>query len=580
MPIKLVTLPAKINSEMIHSKARVFLSVMLFFLIQVIVLQAQIKVAPDRYRIEFTDKKHNAFTIDRPGDFLSERALQRRTKQKIGITQVDLPVSSYYVDSLTKMGFEVVNTSRWFNSAIVRCADADIEKLRKVDFIKETVSLPKKEDKAKNDTVVQDLETLFSYFFQKDVTNESLYGAPYEYYGQAANQIGMMNGHILHDNGFRGKGMLIAVIDGGFFKINELSGFDSMRNNGRLLPVKNFTVEKDDLYGSNNHGANVLSIIACNLPGRMVGSAPDADYLVLRSEETGGEYLVEEDNWIAAVEYADSIGVDLITTSLGYSTFNDTLQNHTYYDLDGNTIRASRAATMASARGMVVCVSAGNDGDMPWKYVSIPADADSIVTIGAVDVKRQCASFSSVGPTADRRIKPDLTAMGKGTAYQGSSGRINTGNGTSYSTPLLAGLIACAWQAHPDKKNMEIIEMVRLSADRCHQPDSLYGYGIPDFSKLVVSDRVVRQAESYAMTVFPNPFTGKFTLRLSPAQHGRVHIKIFNVSGRQIYAGTDYLAGYNAYEYTVEESAGFMSGMYIVETHTEAGRVTTKVMKQ
>ena len=450
-------------------------------------LHAQIQVAPDRYRIDFTDKNHNSYSVDRPQDFLSERALQRRIRQGIPITSADLPVSDCYLDSLKNTGFEVLNTSRWFNSATVRCLPEDIVKLRNLDFITHTLT---HQPETTKDSIIEkdnDLKTLFSFLLRQKDEGESKpqYAAPAAYYGQAADQVGMMNGQALHDRGFRGKGMLIAVIDGGFHKVDELSGFDSLRNSGRLHEFKNFTPDSENPYGDNNHGTNVLSIIASNLPGQMMGSAPDAGYVLLRSEEIAHEYLVEEDNWIAAVEYADSIGVDVITSSLGYSTFDDRSQNHRQDDLDGRTVRASRAATIASARGMIVCVSAGNDGDTNWKYISVPADADSIVTVGAVDRRGQYVSFSSVGNTADNRIKPDLVAMGEGTAYQHSMGYINTGNGTSYSTPLLAGFIACVWQAYPDKGNMEIIEMVKRSASHFHEPDSQYGYGIPDFAKII-----------------------------------------------------------------------------------------------
>jgi len=397
-----------------------------------------------------------------------------------------LPVSACYIDSLKQMGFEVLNTSRWFNSATVRCLPEEAEKLREVDFIRHTSF---QQTETPKDTVIEkddDLKTLISLLFQQkdEEENNPQYAAPEAYYGQAAEQVGMVNGQALHDRGFRGKGMLIAVIDGGFYKVDELSGFESLRSSGRLREVKNFTPDHH-LYGDNNHGSNVLSIIASYLPGQMIGSAPDADYVLLRSEEIVHEYLVEEDNWIVAVEYADSIGVDVITSSLGYSTFDDKSQNHRLDELDGRTVRASRAATMAAARGMIVCASAGNDGDTNWKTVSVPADADSIVTVGAVDRWGQYVSFSSTGNTADNRIKPDLVAMGKSTAYQHSMGYINTGNGTSYSTPLLAGFIACLWQAYPEKGNMEIIEMVKRSASHFHEPNSEYGYGIPDFLKLM-----------------------------------------------------------------------------------------------
>ncbi len=547
-------------------------------------LPAQVRVSPDRYRIEFTDKEHNQYTTDLPHYFLSERSLQRRIKQGISLVQADLPVSAYYTDSLERMNIKVLNTSRWFNSATVLCTEDDIERLKGVDFIKQTATI--RSESVKDTTVDKeyDLGTLFSFLFpKKEQTSKALYAAPAEYYGKAADQIGMMNGQVLHNRGFRGKGMLIAIIDGGFYRVNELSGFDSLRQDGRLLGVKNFTTDNDGLWGENNHGTNVFSIIASNLPGRMIGSAPDATYVLLRSEETSGEYLVEEDNWITAVEYADSIGADLITSSLGYSVFDDASQNHSYRDLDGRTVRASYAATMAATRGMIVCVSAGNDGDTHWKYISVPADADSVVTVGAVDRNGKYAPFSSVGYTADRRIKPDLTAMGKETAYQSSSGNINTGNGTSYSTPLLAGLIACLWQAYPDKGNMEIIDMVKRSADRYHKPDSLHGAGIPDFSKLMestTSSPEIKVEPPYEISVFPNPFTGTFTLYLSPTRHGRVDIRIYTISGQQIFSHTGYTSEYDAYELLVGESSGFAAGIYIIEARTQAGRVTVKAVKQ
>ena len=457
-------------------------------------VHAQIQIAPDRYRVEFTDKNHNSFSIDNPTMFLSERALQRRANHGIEVTQVDLPVSFLYIDSLKRMGFEVLNTSRWFNSATIRCLPEEIEKLNKIDFVKQTFT-PKKEvieieieDEEDNDEI--DLETLLRLLFQDDYDDngddfEYQYVEAPLYYGGAAAQIGMLNGQALHERGFRGQGMFIAVIDGGFFRANELSGFDSLRTAGRFHGLVNFTPDSENPFGRNSHGTNVLSILATCLPGKMIGSAPEADYILLRSEEIEHEYRVEEDNWIAAVEYADSIGVDLISCSLGYTTFDDFSQNHNKDDLDGRTVRTSRAATMAAARGMIVCISAGNSGNDDWGIISVPADADSIVAVGAVYLNGRRAEFSSVGPAADNRIKPDLMAIGARTAYQNSMGSIVTGSGTSYSTPVIAGLIACLWQANKDKTNMEIIEMVKRTASHFDNPDTLYGYGIPDFSKLI-----------------------------------------------------------------------------------------------
>jgi len=218
---------------------------------------------------------------------------------------------------------------------------------------------------------------------------------------------------------------------------------------------------------------------------------------------------------------------------------------------------------------MIVCVSAGNDGDSNWKRISIPADADSIITVGAVDRNGKYVSFSSVGPTADKRVKPDLTAMGESTAYQNSTGIINTGNGTSYSTPLLAGFIACLWQAFPEKGNMEIMDMVKASSHNFQKPDSLYGYGIPDFSKLMKPVSL-----PYSVSVFTGNDSDSFTLFLSPAKHGHVRIRIKNPAGKRIFSHSERVSGYNIYELNINKS---ISVGFTVELRTEAGRVSLKM---
>ena len=469
-------------------------------------LYAQIQVAPDRFRIEFTDKNHNSYSISQPELFLSQRALQRRARQGIEVDYNDLPVSYFYIDSLKRMGFEVLNTSRWFNSATLRTTAQEIEKLQNVDFIKYT-GLVEIEQIENEETEELDFASFLRFLIENDLLNlddlfetdedeedvdeddNEYFELHYEdapaHYGKAAAQIGMLNGQNLHERGFRGNGMFIGVIDGGFFNVNELSGFENMRASGRLRGIVNFTPDVENPLGNNNHGTNVLSILAADLPDQLIGSAPDAEYILLRSEEVEHEYLVEEDNWIVAIEYADSIGVDVINCSLGYTTFDDSSQNHCKTSIDGRSVRTSRAATMAAARGMILCISAGNDGDSNWGIISVPADADSIVAVGAVNPKGRRASFSSTGPTADNRIKPDLMAVGARTAYQNSRGSVVSGNGTSYSAPLIAGLIACLWQVYPNLTNIEIIKMVKRSSTHYNMPNIQYGYGIPDFLKLL-----------------------------------------------------------------------------------------------
>ncbi len=532
-------------------------------------LSAQTKVAPNRYRVDFTDKEHNIFSIDRPDEFLSARALQRRAKQNIAVTQADLPVSLYYLDEIKSLGIPVLNTSRWFNSAVVRCTSEQAAEIEALAFTKRITRI------FQPDSIITHSREINDTSWKNSEKSESSYDASPAYYGNAATQIGMLNGEMLHQNGFRGKGIWIAVIDVGFPKVNELSGFDSVRNDGRLLLLKNFTAEANG-YGTNPHGANVFSIIASNMPGQMVGSAPDATYLLIRSEETNSEYIVEEENWIAAAEFADSIGVDLITSSLGYYKFDDPSQNYTWSDLNGKS-RASYAATMAAARGILVCISAGNEGGNSWGRITVPADADSVVTIGAVDKNRKYASFSSYGPTADGRIKPDLVAMGQGTSFQTQTGSIGSGSGTSYSTPLLAGFLACLWQAYPEKGNMEIIEMAKRTADRYTSPDEFYGYGIPDFSMLISS--LPNETSADVLTIFPNPYTGTFTLRLAPGTYGNIKVRIFSTNGKLLFNQTYNTTGHNGYEIEIMESAKFPPNTYIVEVQTKTGRFVTKAVK-
>ncbi|MDR1673110.1 MAG: S8 family serine peptidase [Bacteroidales bacterium] len=530
-------------------------------------LAGQIRIAHDRYRIEFTDKAHSTYSIDHPEDFLSPRSLQRRAKQGIPVTPADLPVSRFYVDSLKRTGIEVLHVSRWFNSAVVRAGETDMERLKNMDFIGKSIFIPSETPKHEEDSVQMLLDLLNFLLKQKDTAGLS-YGAPSEYYGKSAQQTGMLNGHILHQYGYSGHDMLIAVIDAGFYGADSLSGFAHLHGKG--LPVRNFTDHKG-IYGTDNHGANVLSIIAAKLPGQMIGSAPDADYVLLRSEETGSETMAEEDNWIAAIEYADSIGADLVSSSLGYSEFDTPEHNHVWADLNGRTARASRAAAMAAARGMIVCISAGNAGNKSWKYIAVPADADSILTVGAVDDRKNIAMFSSTGPTADGRIKPDVMAMGEKAAYQNSLGHIATGDGTSYSTPLLAGFVACLWQAFPEKTNMEIIGIVRQSSDRHSSPDSLYGYGIPDFAKALSVKYPLNGFVPYRISSIAD--ASGVTVRLSPAKHGRTDIRIRTLSGHTVYHRTEYVHRHNAYEMSLSsKEVAFLPGTYLIEVRTDAGK--------
>ncbi|MGP8217775.1 MAG: S8 family serine peptidase [Bacteroidia bacterium] len=305
-------------------------------------------------------------------------------------------------------------------------------------------------------------------------------------YGLAFSQIDMIKADCLNKKGFRGKGKQIAVIDTRFGMVDKLPAFDSLMKHKQILGTWDFVKEIPNVYNDSNndtHGQLVLSCMASNLPGQLVGDAVDADYYLLRTEDIYSEYMIEDDNWASAAEYADSAGADIITTSLGYSVMQDQNNSYIYADMNGKTAVASIAATIAAEKGIVVCAAAGNDGSNHWHYICTPGDADSILTIGAVTATGDYANFSSKGPTYDGRIKPDVVARGSQVAVAGPYGGIISDEGTSFSAPTIAGAVAALWQADSTATNMQIINAIKQSASQYTHPDSLIGFGIPDFCK-------------------------------------------------------------------------------------------------
>jgi len=400
-------------------------------------------------------------------------------------------------------------------------------------------------------------------------------GSSYELeYGSSWWQTGMHNGHILHSKGFRGKGITIAVIDAGFYNADVISVFDRLRENGQILGTRDFVTPGADVYRGQSHGMAVLSIIGGYKTGELIGTAPDADFWLLRSEDGGSEYVIEEDNWIAAAEFADSVGTDIINSSLGYSDFDDPVQNHTYADMDGNTTRVSRAADLAVSKGMLVVVSAGNEGGQLWKFITAPADADSALTVGAVDQTRYVAVFSSRGPSADGQVKPDVMALGKGTYISNPDGSIRQGNGTSFSAPVIAGLSACLWQSDRDASVMELHAAICESADRFTQPDGDYGNGIPDFNLADILLKADADGEPFAeqVTVFPNPFNNQLYLVFRSPVDVPVDITLYDLAGKELFRRTfPGIMGRN-YVKIEGEFGSLPKGAYFIKV--EAGAVT------
>ena len=453
------------------------------------------ETAPQRYRIEFTNKSNNSYSLDAPEIFLSGEALSRRQKQGISLSDNDLPVTPAYIDSVRATGATILTVSKWFNAVTIKATDDSVlRKIGKLTFIKKKPAL----------------RILSTANHKTGVTGgiQEMTADPEYDYGVSGWQTIIHNGQLLHNQGYTGHGMTIAVIDAGFYHVDQLEAFSALWENGQILGTHDFVIAGSNVFNGHSHGMVVLSIIGGNLPGELIGTAPDADFWLLRSEDTGSEFLIEEDNWTAAAEFADSAGADIINSSLGYSEFDDPAMNHTYGDMDGNTSRISRAADIAASKGILVVVSAGNQGAKNWHYISAPADADSVLAIGAVDANGTIADFSSRGPSSDLRIKPDAVAIGKGTWMADFVSGIRQGNGTSLSAPVITGLSACLWQSVPGASAMEVLAAIKESSDRFTQPDDDYGYGIPDFSlaHVLLKKQVSGSPAGLNIIAFPNPF--------------------------------------------------------------------------
>ncbi len=449
----------KIPCETLHNQNCTTMksSIQLYSLSFFIFLDSIAQVAPEKYWVKFLPSQNNSpySSIQNPEEFLTQKAIERRINQGISIVENDLPVNPSYIQAVANTGATLLNVSKWFNSVTVFTEDpAVIVAINALTFVSSV-------DNIINSTIEQEQNFIKSFFKNETVTELPVEntlkgissGKSYSY-GSAFNQIEMLNGIALHELGFDGAGMTIAVLDAGFTNVDILAAFDSLWINNQILGYKDFADPLNpDIFGSHSHGTNVLSTMGANLPGEMVGTAPKANFWLLRSEYAPTEFIIEELNWASAAEFADSVGVDIINSSLGYNTFNEPTYNHTYQDLDGNTAPATMAADLAASKGILVVNSAGNEGNNSWMYVNAPADGDSVFSIGAVDASGNYASFSSIGPTYDGRIRPNVVAQGQSSAIISSfSGNVVTGSGTSFSSPITAGMVACLWQAHPDKK--------------------------------------------------------------------------------------------------------------------------------
>ncbi|RYZ30918.1 MAG: T9SS type A sorting domain-containing protein [Chitinophagaceae bacterium] len=505
-----------------------------------------------RYIIQLKNKATSPYSLNSPLSYLSQRAIDRRVRYGIGIDSTDLPVTPRYLDSIQSAGaVTVLNVSRWLNQVSIQTTDAAaIQKINNFTFVQTVAPVAarlggnsgsgKKEIKAKSPAKAS------------KKANHYRTTADYYNYGQSYNQVHIHNGEFLHNIGLRGQNMIIGMLDAGFRSYTSLRAFDSVNINGQVLGTYDFVAREQSVVEDDAHGMQCFSIIAGNIPGQFVGTAPKASFYLFRSEDSGSEYPIEEHNWVVAAERLDSAGGDLISSSLGYSDgMSNTIFDHAYAEMNGNTTIAARGADMAAKKGILVVNSAGNSGSSPFHFIATPADGDSVMAVGAVTKDSVVAGFSSYGPSSDGQVKPDVASVGANTFLQTTANTIGTSNGTSFSCPNMAGLAACLWQGFREFNNIKILNALRQAGHKASSPDDRVGYGIPDVKKAVMN--LVKEFSTASVTASSCRNTINWTSKDMNEMRYEIERKIsgatsFTKIGEQ--QGKGLVFGTNAYQFS------------------------------
>ncbi|QHV94650.1 S8 family serine peptidase [Spirosoma endbachense] len=518
-----------------------------------------------KYLVLLRDKANSPYSVNKPDQFLSQRSILRRQKQNISILERDLPVNPTYLTQLQQTGAKIWFPSRWLNAVLVEANDATIATIQKLSFVKGLEFGRSLTNARVSAETTVSTANQFSKFGEVQPLN----------YGSSQAQIEQLGADKMHQQGYHGEGMLIGVLDAGFQNANRLTFLKPLFDEKRVLATYDFVRKETSVYEDDSHGLSCLSAIAATADGQLYGTAYKASFILLRTEDANSESRIEEANWLFGAEYADSAGVDVISSSLGYSEFDDVSTNYTYQNMDGKTALSTRAAQIATATGMVVVVAAGNEGSNSWHYLTAPSDAVSVLTIGAVTQTGQRASFSSFGPSADGRVKPDLAARGQGTIVGYPSGTVASGNGTSFATPLIAGLAASFWQSHPRLTASQVTASLRRSGSQYTTPDDMLGYGIPNFERASTIADVYSQ-----LLVYPNPFSEAEPLAI---QWGEIEANVplnatlIDLTGRIIWQNSFTSSGLAAF---VLPNLNLSAGLYFMTLVSGDKKRTMKVIKQ
>ncbi|MCF0060885.1 S8 family peptidase [Dyadobacter sp. LJ419] len=526
-----------------------------------------------RYFVLFKDKNNSTFSVDKPAEFLSARAIARRTRQNISITTRDFPVNPGYVFAIKQLGASVIFTSRWFNGAVVEATAAQLADIKKLPFYKSIeFDLPVANINGKSPGV----ERLAAKLEAEEDLN----------YGNMNAQLALMDVPQLHTKGFHGENMLIAILDNGFLNADQVGFLKPLRDAKKIVDTYDFMGRETNVFNDGSHGLHVMSTMAANQPGSMIGAAFEANYALYRTENDFLESPYEEITWLMAAERADSVGADVINSSLGYSEFDAEFDkpeyNYTYQDMDGKTTIVSRAARYATRTGILVVCSAGNEGNKVWRYVTAPADVDSVLTVGATNYERTYTALSSVGPNAAGQQKPDVAAVGLGTIIGNTSGNVASSNGTSFSSPLIAGFATILWQAYPNLSAQQLIDVIKKSGHQASAPDNLLGYGVPSAAKaeqIIQAQYTPLGTESDLLkeiVLSPNPVPDNASLTVPPHLIGkRATLSVYGLSGVRLSVFETRLVHVQPIAATQ-----LSAGLYLVKIRVDNHEKALKFIKQ
>jgi subtilisin family serine protease len=554
-----------------------------------VLLSQQVSAQELKYLIHLRDKNNNGYNLSSPSSFLSEKSIGRRTKQNIVMDSTDLPVTKAYIDSLLSVpSLRLLNKSKWFNQLLIGISDTiALQQIREFSFVLSSEPVNYNiSNKITKKISINRSELIVGISTPENRNNITGISSPYNY-GSSYNQIHIHHGEFLHELGFQGEAMTVAILDDGFNNYLSNRAFETLRNEHRILGTYDFVNSKVSVNEEGLHGSNCFSIIGANIPNVMIGSAPAANYWLFKTEDDHSETPVEEQNWVAAAEFADSVGVDLITTSLGYGYFDDSTFNLGYADRNGHTALVSKAANLAVSKGMIVTASMGNSGnDVGEKiYVGCPADGDSVYAVGAIKSNGQIATFSSLGPNGSGQVKPDGVSIGSGTSLVGNDGNLYYGDGTSYSTPNVAGLIVCLWQAFPEFNSHDILLAVRQSSDQFKNPDERYGYGLPDFEKAYQSLLEKRVGVSFQLTtddwirISPVPFKRTIHIFFQPNSTGTANIQLLDIKGKLIQTFSTPISNGQPQLFEMNIITPLASGIYFIRYVDINRSKTIRVLK-